>query len=66
MALPGFRVLTSASQRFYSWWTAKSTRDQLLENLDEARLYEEWEASAYQLDEVSGLDLWYISPQAIV
>lgn len=52
-------VLTSGSQRLYSWWTAKSTRDQLLENLDEARLFEEWEASAYQLDEVSGLDLWY-------
>jgi hypothetical protein len=59
MALPGLGVLTSGSQRLYSWWTAKSTRDQLLENLDEASLYEQWEASAYQLDEVSGLDLWY-------
>jgi TAG lipase / lysophosphatidylethanolamine acyltransferase len=62
MAPPGFGLLTSGSQRLYSWWTAKSTRDQLLENLDEAKLFEEWEDSAYQLDEVSGLDLWYIPP----
>lgn len=54
-------LLMSGLQRLYSWWTTKSTRDQLLENLDEARLFEEWEASAYQLDEVSGLDLWYTS-----
>lgn len=58
----GIGLLTSGSQRLYSWWTAKSTRDQLLENLDEARLFEEWDGSAYQLDEVSGLDLWFVPP----
>jgi TAG lipase/lysophosphatidylethanolamine acyltransferase len=46
-------------QRFYAWWTAKSTRDELLETLENARVFEEWEASAFQLDEVLGYDLWY-------
>jgi hypothetical protein len=58
----GFGLLTSTSQRLYSWWTAKSTRDQLLEHSDQARVFEEWEAAAYQLDEVLGLDLWSASP----
>jgi hypothetical protein len=62
----GFGLLTPGLQRLYSWWTAKSKRDQLLENLDEARLFEEWEESAYQLDEVLGLDLWYVSPLKLV
>jgi TAG lipase/lysophosphatidylethanolamine acyltransferase len=56
-------VLTSpfsCVQRLYSWWTRKSTTDVLIENIDEARLFEEWEASAYQLDEVLGFDLWYL------
>ncbi|KAE9980321.1 hypothetical protein EG328_011827 [Venturia inaequalis] len=56
------RTEIARAHRLYSWWTAKSVRDQLLENLDEARLFEEWEASAYQLDEVSGLDLWRQNP----
>lgn len=46
-------------QRFYAWWTKKSIRDELLESLANARVFEEWEASAFQLDEVMGYDLWY-------
>jgi TAG lipase/lysophosphatidylethanolamine acyltransferase len=45
-------------QRLYSWWTQKSQRDLLFENLEEAKYFEEWEASAYQLDEELGYDLW--------
>jgi hypothetical protein len=56
-------LLTPALQRLYAWWTRKSTRAVLLENLEEARLFEEWEASAYQLDEVLGFDLWFVSRQ---
>jgi hypothetical protein len=55
-------VLTPAIsivQRLYSWWTKKSTADVLIENINDARLFEEWEAAAYQLDEVLGFDLWY-------
>lgn len=50
-------VLTNG-QRLYSWWTRKSQRDILFENLNEAQYFEEWEASAYQLDEELGYDLW--------
>jgi TAG lipase/lysophosphatidylethanolamine acyltransferase len=47
-------------QRVYAWWTRKSTRDVLLETLAEANVFEEWEASAFQLDEVLGYDLWCV------
>jgi len=47
-------------QRLYGWWTKRSPRDVLSETIAEARLFEEWEASAYQLDEVLGYDLWYV------
>ena len=46
-------------KRLYAWWTKKSDRDVLLETIAEARLFEEWEGAAYQLDEVLGYDLWY-------
>ncbi|KAF2197859.1 hypothetical protein GQ43DRAFT_380027 [Delitschia confertaspora ATCC 74209] len=49
-------------QRLYAWWTKKSERDVLLETISEARLFEEWEAAAFQLDEVSGYDLWRQNP----
>lgn len=55
------RLVLSSVQRVYAWWTRKSNRDVLFENLNEARLFEEWEASAYQLDEELGYDLWYNS-----
>jgi TAG lipase/lysophosphatidylethanolamine acyltransferase len=50
----------SGVQRLYSWWTRKSTTDVLIESIDEARLFEEWEAAAYNLDEVLGFDLWFV------
>lgn len=46
-------------QRLYNWWTQKAPKDVLLEALGEANIFEEWEASAFQLDEVLGFDLWY-------
>ncbi|KAF2089121.1 hypothetical protein K490DRAFT_72739 [Saccharata proteae CBS 121410] len=49
-------------KRLYGWWTQKSPRDQLLETVADARLFEEWEASAFQLDEVLGYDLWRQNP----
>ncbi|KAB2576071.1 Triacylglycerol lipase SDP1 [Lasiodiplodia theobromae] len=48
--------------RLYAWWRTKSPRDALLETLADARIFEEWEASAYQLDEVLGYDLWRQNP----
>ncbi|OCK86437.1 hypothetical protein K432DRAFT_376752 [Lepidopterella palustris CBS 459.81] len=49
-------------QRLYNWWTQKSPREVLLETITEARLFEEWEAAAFQLDEVLGYDLWRQNP----
>lgn len=49
-------------QRLYSWWTRKPTKDVLLESLHDARLFEEWEAAAFQLDEILGYDLWRQNP----
>ncbi|EON61297.1 hypothetical protein W97_00510 [Coniosporium apollinis CBS 100218] len=48
--------------RLYSWWSRPSPRDALLETLADARLFEEWEAAAFQLDEVLGYDLWRQNP----
>jgi hypothetical protein len=48
------------SQRLFAWWTQKSIKDQLLESLDQSKLFEEWEAAAFQLDEVLGYDLWHV------
>jgi len=48
-------------QKLYAWWTKKSTRDVLLESVADARIFEEWETAAFQLDEVLGHDLWYDS-----
>ncbi|EOA82180.1 triacylglycerol lipase [Exserohilum turcicum] len=44
--------------RLYAWWTQKSQRELLLEALNNARLFEEWEAAAYKLDEVLDYDMW--------
>ena len=46
------------SQKAYGWWSRKSPRDQLLEDLADANSYEEWEDAAYRLDELLGSDLW--------
>ena len=51
--------MANVVKRLYAWWRTKSPRDALLETLADARIFEEWEASAYQLDEVLGYDLWY-------
>lgn len=45
-------------KKLYAWLTQKSQRDLLLEAIDNAKLFEEWEAAAYKLDEVLDYDLW--------
>jgi TAG lipase/lysophosphatidylethanolamine acyltransferase len=46
-------------KKLYAWWSQKSQRDLLLEAIGNARLFEEWEAAAYKLDEVLDYDMWY-------
>ncbi|PVI03839.1 hypothetical protein DM02DRAFT_669550 [Periconia macrospinosa] len=57
-----FDVVFFWQLKLYKWWTKKSPRDVLLENLRTANLFEEWEAAAFQLDEVLGYDLWRQNP----
>ncbi|CAN9143321.1 unnamed protein product [Alternaria alternata] len=45
-------------KKLYAWWVQKSQRDLLLEAIGDARLFEEWEAAAYKLDEVLDYDMW--------
>jgi TAG lipase/lysophosphatidylethanolamine acyltransferase len=45
-------------KKLYAWWRQKSQRDLLLESINDARLFEEWEAAAYKLDEVLDYDMW--------
>ena len=47
-------------KKLYAWWTQKSRRDLLLEAIAEARLFEEWEAAAFKLDECLDYDMWYV------
>lgn len=55
-------MLIAVCQKLSSWWIAKKPRDVLLEALASANLYEEYEAAAFQLDEVLGYDLWRQNP----
>ncbi|KAJ4353286.1 triacylglycerol lipase [Didymosphaeria variabile] len=55
MLIPFFKQISS-------WWAAKEPRDVLLEALADSNLYEEYEAAAFQLDEVLGYDLWRQNP----
>lgn len=49
-------------QRLYAWWTRKSRKELLVENLTKALIFEEWEAAAFNLDELLGNDLWRQDP----
>jgi len=55
-------MLIAVVKKLSSWWTKKKPRDILLELLSASRIYEEYEAAAYQLDEVLGYDLWRQNP----
>ncbi|KAK3203857.1 hypothetical protein GRF29_106g811235 [Pseudopithomyces chartarum] len=55
-------VLLFWQLKAFSWWTQKKPRDVLLEALASSNLYEEYEAVAFQLDEVLGYDLWRQNP----
>lgn len=39
---------------------SRSPKDQLLYDLSEARTFEEWEETAFRLDELMSADIWYV------
>lgn len=55
-------MLIPALKQISSWWSQKKPRDVLFETLAASNLYEEYEAAAFQLDEVLGYDLWRQNP----
>ena len=55
------RERTDMEKRLWAWWTRKSKRDQLLETIDQTRLYEEWMGAAFSLDECMDYDLWSVN-----
>lgn len=56
----GFTQRTNMLQRLWGWYWTKSRRDQLLETIDDSRLYEEWHAAAKELDRCMDYDIWYV------
>ncbi|KAJ5637387.1 hypothetical protein N7490_007266 [Penicillium lividum] len=44
--------------KLLSWWNSKSPRSQLFHTLETAESYEQWEAAAFELDEILNKDLW--------
>ncbi|KAF2131358.1 hypothetical protein P153DRAFT_335608 [Dothidotthia symphoricarpi CBS 119687] len=53
-----FEVAFFWQRKLWAWWRQKSRRDLLLEAIADARLFEEWEAASYHLDECLDYDLW--------
>lgn len=51
---------TDIAKKLWVWWTQKSKRDKLLETIDQVRLFEEWEAAAFSLDECMDYDMWSV------
>ncbi|KAL4785098.1 hypothetical protein BJX76DRAFT_325587 [Aspergillus varians] len=51
-------------ERLLSWWRSKSPRTRLRHDLTIATNYEDWEESAFELDELLSLDLWRQNPSS--
>ncbi|KAL5332514.1 hypothetical protein BJX70DRAFT_392928 [Aspergillus crustosus] len=49
-------------ERLLSWWRSKSPRTRLRHSMTIATNYEDWEDSAFELDELLSLDLWRQNP----
>lgn len=56
----GCDVLLIAPQKLLSWYTRRNPVELWLELLRNAQTYEEWEEAALHLDNLLGLDLWYV------
>ncbi|KAL5116548.1 triacylglycerol lipase [Pleosporales sp. CAS-2024a] len=56
------QIATFWQRRLWAWYWRQSKRDMLLDTLNQARLYEEWEAASYTLDQCMEYDLWRQNP----
>jgi len=48
--------------RLYHWWNRPSDKQLLLEGLAKSRVFEEWEAAAYALDDLLENSIWRQNP----
>jgi len=51
--------------RFFRWLTRRKPVEVWFDILRDAKVYEEWEEAAYQLDVLLGNDLWYMEPRLL-
>ena len=49
-------------KKLFSWYTRRNPVDLWLELLRNAEAFEDWEEAALHLDNLLGLDLWYVQP----
>ncbi|CRG85621.1 putative triacylglycerol lipase C1450,16c [Talaromyces islandicus] len=61
LAFPTVEKLT-LFEKYVSWWRSRSPRDQLLYELSNAETFEDWEETAFRLDELLSADLWRQNP----
>jgi TAG lipase/lysophosphatidylethanolamine acyltransferase len=54
-------ILLTPFQKLLSWYTRKNPVTLWLELLRNAETFEDWEEAALHLDNLLGLDLWYVS-----
>lgn len=56
-------VALTPIQKLSGWYTRKNPVDLWLELLRRAETFEDWEEAALHLDNLLGLDLWYVYPR---
>jgi TAG lipase/lysophosphatidylethanolamine acyltransferase len=52
--------LTNSTQTLRTWWKRKTPLELWHHQLVTAESFEDWEEAALQLDNLLGLDLWYV------
>ena len=53
--------LTPSLQKLLSWYTRRNPVELWLDLLRNAGTFEDWEEAALHLDNLQGLDLWYVA-----
>lgn len=51
-------------QKLFSWYTKQKPVELWLDLLRNAQTFEEWEEAALHLDNLLGLDLWYVEDRS--
>jgi hypothetical protein len=57
----GVSFLLTPAKKLLSWYTRRNPIELWLELLRNAEVFEDWEEAALHLDNLLGLDLWYVT-----